>query len=187
MKLKLLGASLRQLTAKEQLMELEGLLSVLSFYIPFYTTSCCKQFWRVCKSCREWVQAKVLYIRKENITQTEEQLHQRWHACIPIPEAHSILYVAKLSDTTVSVAKNSQFFKQDTCREHVLLSSFGPRVGESATINNANQKTAHEMNQKAQSGRCKKPAGEKSYKPGSQKSQSKGTYGQTRGLWNLEM
>ena len=55
--------------------------------------------------------------------------------------------------------------------EHVLLSSFRPRVGESATISNTNQKTANEMNQNPQSGRCKKPAGENSNKPESRKSQ----------------
>ena len=128
-----------------------------------------EEFARVAEN--ECLKVKVLYIPKEDITQAEEQLHQRWNACIPAPETHSIHYVAKLSDTTVSVAKNSQFLKQDTCMEHVLLSSFGPRVGESATISNTNQKTANEMNQNPQSGRCKKPAGENSNKPGSRTSQ----------------
>ena len=128
-----------------------------------------EEFARVAEN--ECLKVKVLYIPKEDITQVEEQRHQRWNVCIPIPETYSIHFVSKISDTTVSVAKNSQFLKQDTCREHVLLFSLGPRVGESATIDNANQKTAHEVNQKPQSGRCNKPAGEKGYKPGSQKSQ----------------
>jgi len=82
----------------------------------------------------ECLTVKVLYIPKEDITQAKEQLLERWNACISIPETHSIHYVTKLSDTTVSVAKNSQFLKQDTCTEHVLLSSFSLKanVGDSA-------------------------------------------------------
>ena len=60
-----------------------------------------EEFARVAEN--ECLKVKVLYIPKEDITQAEEQLHQRWNACIPIPETHSIHYVAKLSDTTVSV------------------------------------------------------------------------------------
>ena len=119
-----------------------------------FVVNSAEEFARVAEN--ECLKVKVLYIPKEDITQAEEQLHQRWNACIPIPETHSIHYVAKLSDTTVSVAKNSQFLKQDTCTEHVLLSSFGPRVDDSATTNITTQKTARVMDQKPQSSRCKK-------------------------------
>ena len=72
---------------------------------------------------KECQKVKLLYIPKEEITQAKEHLLQRWNACLAIPETHSIHYVAKLSDTTVSVAKNSQFLKQDTCMQHVRVSS----------------------------------------------------------------
>ena len=64
-------------------------------------------------------------------------------------------FETKLSDTTISVAKNSQFLKQDACTELVLLSSFSlkPIVGDSATINNNTRNK--------QSGRDWKPATEK--------------------------
>ena len=114
----------------------------------------------------ECLKVQVLYIPKEDITQAKEQLFERWNACISIPETHSIHYVTKLSDTTVSVAKNSQFLKQDTCTEHVLLSSFSlkPIVGDSATTNNNIQKP--------QSGTDRKPASEKDHKTGSEKTQN---------------
>ena len=95
-----------------------------------------EEFARVAES--ECLKENVIYIPKDNIAQAKQQLLERWNACLSIPETHSIHYVTKLSDTTISVAKNSQFLKQDACTEHVLLSSFSlkPIVGDSATINN---------------------------------------------------
>lgn len=99
-----------------------------------------EEFARVVES--ECLKENVIYIPKGNIAQAKEQVLERWNACLSIPETHSIHYVTKLSDTTISVAKNSQFLKQDACTEHVLLSSFSlkPIVGDSATINNNTQK-----------------------------------------------
>jgi len=80
-----------------------------------------EEFARVAEN--ECLTVKVIYIPKD-ITQAKEQLLERWNACISIPETHSIHYVTKLSDTTVSVAKNSQFLKQDmyrTCSSFLLL------------------------------------------------------------------
>ena len=93
---------------------------------------CSNEFARVAES--ECLKVNVIYIPKGNIAQAKEQLLKRWNACLSIPETHSIHYVTRLSDTTISVAKNSQFFiKQDACTEHVLLSSFSlkPIVGDS--------------------------------------------------------
>ena len=134
-----------------------------------------EEFARVAEN--ECLTVKVLYIPKEDITQAKEQLLERWNACISIPETHSIHYVTKLSDTTVSVAKNSQFLKQDTCTEHVLLSSFSLKaiVGDSAATNNNSQKTASEPSQKPQGGRDWKAASEKDHQTGSQKSQNSGS------------
>ena len=112
-----------------------------------------EEFARVAES--ECLKENVIYIPKGNIAQAKEQLLERWNACLSIPETHSIHYVNKLSDTTISVAKNFQFLKQDACTEHVLLSSFSikPIVGDSATINNNTQNK--------QSGKNWNPATEK--------------------------
>ena len=112
-----------------------------------------EEFARVAES--ECLKENVIYIPKGNIAQAKEQLLERWNTCLSIPETHSIHYVTKLSDTTISVAKNSQFLKHDACTELVLLSSFclKPIVGDSAAINNNTQNK--------QSGRDWKPATEK--------------------------
>ena len=68
-----------------------------------------EEFARVAES--ECLKVNVIYIPKGNIAQAKEQLLERWNACLSIPETHSIHYVTKLSDTTISVAKNSQFLK----------------------------------------------------------------------------
>ena len=82
-----------------------------------------EEFARVAKS--ECLKVNVIYIPKGNIAQAKEQLLERWNACLSIPETHSIHYVTKLSDTTISVAKNSQFLKQDalyrTCSSFLLF------------------------------------------------------------------
>ena len=72
-----------------------------------------EEFARVAES--ECLKENVIYIPKGNIAQAKEQLLERWNTCLSIPETHSIHYVTKLSDTTISVAKNSQFLKQDAC------------------------------------------------------------------------
>ena len=96
----------------------------------------------------------MLNIPTGNNTEAKEQLPERWNACRSFLETQSIHYVTMLSDTTVSVAKNSQFLKQDAFTEHVLRSFFSlkPIGCDSATINNKTQ---------TQSGRDWKPAAEK--------------------------
>ena len=47
----------------------------------------------------------------------------RWDVCIAIPGNHSIHFVIKSSERAVLVTKNSPFCIQETCTEHVLISS----------------------------------------------------------------
>ena len=37
-----------------------------------------------------------------------------------IPQTHSIQFAVRASDSTIPIAKNSQFFHLDVCQEHLL-------------------------------------------------------------------
>ena len=71
---------------------------------------------RVCKKIN------VLYISEQQVKDVTEKLHERWGNCKAIPHTHSVHYVAKLSDSSLITAKNSQFFKSDGYQEHTLIS-----------------------------------------------------------------
>ena len=121
----------------------------------------------------ECQKVNVLYIPKEDITQTKVQLLERWNACIAIPETHSVHYVTELSDTTVSAAKNSQFLQHETCTEHVLLSSFSlkPIIGDPTATTKNIQKTGHEKSENQDHEKSQNSGHEKSQNPDREKSQ----------------
>ena len=64
---------------------------------------------------------EVLYVSKPVIQKERDKLQERWDRCKAIPQTHSVHFAARASDSTVTVAKNSQFFQKDISQEHVLI------------------------------------------------------------------
>ena len=72
---------------------------------------------RVCKNIN------VLYVSEKQIKNIANNLKERWASCQPIPQTHSIHYVAKPSNFILISAKNSQFFLKDGHKEHNLMTT----------------------------------------------------------------
>ena len=83
----------------------------------------------------------VLYIPKQKVRDVTEKLHERWRKCKTIPNTHCVHYVAKSSDSSITMAKNSQFFKTDACQIHNLISKSsadsGPTISTTSTHSTA--------------------------------------------------
>lgn len=80
-----------------------------------------KEFFQAAKQlCKK---INVLYVLQPVIEGERERLQERWDRCKGIPQTHSIHFAAKASNSTITVAKNSQFFQKDVCQEYVLIKS----------------------------------------------------------------
>lgn len=83
---------------------------------------------RVCKKIN------VLFISEQQVKDVPDKPSDRWQNCRAILHTHSVHYVAKSSDSTLVIARNSQFFIRDGCQEHTLICTASvPRASPSNT------------------------------------------------------
>ena len=67
------------------------------------------------------LKSKFYTVPKPVIQKERCKLQERWDRCLAIPQTHSIHFAVRVSDSTITVAKNSQFFHKDVWQEHLLI------------------------------------------------------------------
>ena len=77
-----------------------------------------KTFQAAQKLCKK---VSVIYRPQSQIQGENDNLPGRWERCKRILLAHSIHFAAKSSNSTITVAKNTQFFQRNICLEHILI------------------------------------------------------------------